>query len=154
MKPEIRTTFFSDKEFFSISPRNYSSQFSQVIALFHFSRKSQNKKFLEFFQLFAAFIEMEKCRLFSAFFVRPARLTAVKKRRETQINAVAALILLRHFKLICFWIWRLVTFIYGVICKWYRRHKESSKRKWNVADWLVIYLNKFAEVWRGFIRFK
>ena len=50
-------------EFFRISPRCYSSQFSQVIVLFHFSRKRQNKKFLEFFQLFAAFIEMEKCRL-------------------------------------------------------------------------------------------
>ena len=53
--------------FFRISPRYYSSQFSQVIVLFHFSRKSQNKKFLEFFQLFAAFIEIEKCRLFFAF---------------------------------------------------------------------------------------
>ena len=49
--------------FFRISPRYYSSQFS----LFDFSRKSQNKKFLEFFQLFTAFIEVEKCRLFSAF---------------------------------------------------------------------------------------
>ena len=52
--------------FFRISPRYYSGQFSQVIVLFHFSRKSQNKKFLEFFQLFAALIEMEKCRLFFA----------------------------------------------------------------------------------------
>ena len=65
MKPEMSATFFSDKmEFFSISPRYYSSQFSQVIVLFHFSRKSQNKKFLEFFQLFAAFIEIKKCRHF------------------------------------------------------------------------------------------
>ena len=83
------------RSFFRISPRYYSSQFSQVIALFHFSRKSQNKKFVEFFQLFAAFIELEKCRLFSAFFVKPTWLTAVKKRRETQINAVAALMLLQ-----------------------------------------------------------
>jgi len=58
--------------FFRISPRYYLSQFSQVIALFHFSRKSQNRKFLEFFQLFAAFIEVEKCRLFSPFFIWPA----------------------------------------------------------------------------------
>ena len=53
--------------FYRISPRYFSSQFSQVIVLFHFSRKSQNKKFLEFFQVFAAFIEIEKCRLFFAF---------------------------------------------------------------------------------------
>ena len=68
MKLEISASFFSDKEeFFRISPRYYSSQFSQVLVLFHFSRKSQNKKFLEVFQLFAAFIEIEKCRLFFAF---------------------------------------------------------------------------------------
>ena len=68
MKLEISATFFSDKvEFFRICPRYYSSQFSQVIVLFHFSRKSQDKKFLEFFQRFAAFNEIEKCRLFFAF---------------------------------------------------------------------------------------
>ena len=39
-------------------------QFSQVIVLFQLSRKSQNEKFLEFFQLFAVFIKIEKCRLF------------------------------------------------------------------------------------------
>ena len=44
-----------------------SSHFSQVIVLFRFSRKSQNEKFLEFFQLFAVSIEIEKCRLFFAF---------------------------------------------------------------------------------------
>ena len=53
--------------FFRISPRYYLSQFSQVIALFHLSRKSQNKKFFEFFQLFAVFIGIEKCRLFFGF---------------------------------------------------------------------------------------
>ena len=58
---EMRWTFFR------IPPRYYLSQFSQVIALFHFSRKSQNKKFVEFFQLFATFIEGEKCQLFCAF---------------------------------------------------------------------------------------
>ena len=69
MKPKISAKFFSFKVdlFFRISPRYYSSQFSQVIVLFHFSRKSQNEKFLESFQLFAAFIEMEKCGLFFAF---------------------------------------------------------------------------------------
>ena len=61
MKPEIGGVFFT------ISPRYYSSEFSQVIVLFHLSRKSQNKKFLEFFQLFVTFIEIEKCRLFFAF---------------------------------------------------------------------------------------
>ena len=65
MKPEISATFLSEKvEFFTISPRYYSSQFSQVIVLFHFSRKSQNKKFLEFFQLFATFIEIKKSTFF------------------------------------------------------------------------------------------
>ena len=68
MKPEISATFFSDKvEILRISLRYYLSQFSQVIVLFHLSRKSQNKKFLEFFQLFAVFIEIEKCHLFSRF---------------------------------------------------------------------------------------
>ena len=46
------------------SPRYYSSQLFQVFVLFHFSRKSQNKKFLKFFQLLAAFIEIGKCWLF------------------------------------------------------------------------------------------
>ena len=43
MKPEISAKFFSDKVkffFFRISPRYYSSKFSQVIVLFQFSRKS------------------------------------------------------------------------------------------------------------------
>ena len=65
MKSEISATFFSDKvEFFRISPKYYLSQFSQVIVLFHLSRKSQNKKFLEFFQLFAVFIGIEKMSTF------------------------------------------------------------------------------------------
>ena len=74
MKPEIGATFFSDKvEVFLGFLPVYSSEFSQVIVLFHFSRKSQNEKFLEFFQLFVTFIEIEKCRLFFAV-LRVARL--------------------------------------------------------------------------------
>ena len=85
MKPEISATFFSDKAefFFMISPRYYSSEFSQVIS--HFSQKSQNKKFLEFFQLFAAFIKTEKCRLFFAF-LRLAYLIGSCQERERNSN--------------------------------------------------------------------
>ena len=66
IKPEISANFFQIKwSVFRISLGYCLSQFSQVIVLFQLSRKSQNEKFLEFFQLFAVFIKIEKCRLFS-----------------------------------------------------------------------------------------
>ena len=46
-----------------IFPKYYSSQFSQVIVVSHFSRKSQNKKFLDFHP-FAAFIDNREMSTF------------------------------------------------------------------------------------------
>ena len=87
IKREISGNFFQIKwSIFRISLEYCLTQFSQVIVLFHLSGKSQNEKFLEFFQLFAVFIKIEKCRLFSAFSVRPPWLTAVKKWREMKCS--------------------------------------------------------------------
>ena len=78
-------------EYFRISLEYCLSQFSQVIVLFHLSRKSQNEIFLEFFQLFAVFIKIEKCRLFSHFLRSAALIDSCQKMAQTQIRIVAAL---------------------------------------------------------------
>ena len=62
------------------------TQFSQVIVLFQLSRKSQNEKFLELFQLFAVFVKIEKCRLFSTFSVRPLIFDSCQKWREMKCS--------------------------------------------------------------------
>ena len=79
-KPEISAIFFTDKwSIFRISLEYCLSQFSQVIVLFHLSQKSQNEKFLECFQLFAVFIKIEKCRLFSHFLRSAALIDSCQK---------------------------------------------------------------------------
>ena len=67
IKPEIGAIFFQIRwSIFRISLGYCLIQFSQVVYLFHLSRKTQNEKYLEFFQLFAVFIKIEKCRNFQS----------------------------------------------------------------------------------------
>ena len=65
MKPEISATFLSDKvKFLGFLPDITQVNFLKLLFYFTSHEKSQNNKFLEFFQLFAAFIEIEKSTFF------------------------------------------------------------------------------------------
>ena len=69
MKPEISAAFFSDKvEFFlGFLPDITQVNFLKLFFYFTSHEKVKIRNFSSFFQLFAAFIEIEKCRLFFAF---------------------------------------------------------------------------------------
>ena len=103
MKSEISATFSSDKveSFLGFLPDITPVNFLKLLFYFTSHENVKIRNFSSYFSFSPLSSKWKNVDLFSPFFVGPTSLAAVKKRRETQINVVAALILLHHFKFIC-----------------------------------------------------